>query len=113
MLLFDENISHRIILELKNTFFNCKHITDFSKSGIDDDEVWQIAKTNNLSIVTFDADYEDILSLKGFPPKVIWLRFGNSSTKKIQKTLLHYSETIVAFLKNESLGILEITEAYS
>jgi predicted nuclease of predicted toxin-antitoxin system len=111
MLLLDENISHKLISKLSSNFNGIKHIKDFVAIGTDDNTIWEIAKKNSLTIVTFDSDYEDILSINGFPPKIIWLRFGNTSSNTIVTTLLHHSTTIISFLHNNNLGILEINEA--
>lgn len=43
----------------------------------DDIDVWGFAQQNDFSIVTKDADFSDLCLLKGFPPKVIWIRLGN------------------------------------
>ena len=111
MLLLDENISHRIVVELEHTFPSTKHLKDFLPFGSDDELVWDIAVKHNLTIVTFDADYADILNLKGFPPKVVWLRFGNCTNKVMIQSLLHYSDVIIDFIKSDTLGILEIDQA--
>jgi predicted nuclease of predicted toxin-antitoxin system len=111
MLLLDENISHKLIKPLNSNFEGIKHIKEFAATGTDDNTIWEIARKNNLTIVTFDSDYEDILSINGFPPKIIWFRFGNTSTNIIANTLLHHSATIFSFIQNNDLGILEINEA--
>jgi predicted nuclease of predicted toxin-antitoxin system len=111
MLLLDENISHRIITSLAPSFPGIKHIKDITITGAADDDIWKAAMDNNLTIVTFDADYENILTLRGFPPKVIWFRFGNSINKVIIDTLLFHEIVIKDFIKNKLLGILEINEA--
>ena len=113
MLLLDENISYRITKDLSSSFSGIKHVKDFLNYGSSDDEVWQTALANNLTIVSFDADYEDIITLRGFPPKIIWLRFGNSSNQTITKILLFYKSVIIDFINNDSLGILEIKEPIS
>ena len=111
MLLLDENISHRNIPILSIAFTGIKHIKDFTATGATDADVWQIAKTHHLTIVTFDSDYEDMLNMKGFPPKIIWLRFGNSSNHTTTSTLLFHKETIINFINSAIFGILEINEA--
>ena len=111
MLLLDENISYRITKDLSSSFSGIKHIKNFLDYGASDDAIWQTALVNKLTIVSFDADYEDILTLRGFPPKIIWFRFGNSTNLSITKTLLYYQSIIIDFINNDSLGILEIKEA--
>lgn len=113
MLLLDENISHRIIPQLTEAFPDCRHIKDISGPGSTDEELWNQAKNLNLVIVTFDSEYEEMVTLFGFPPKVIWLSFGNSSKETILKPLQFHSEVIFNFIKDGSLGILEINEPAS
>lgn len=113
MLLLDENISYRITKDLSSSFSGIKYIKDFLNYGASDDAIWETAFANNLTIVSFDSDYEDMLILRGFPPKIIWFRFGNSSNQTITKTLLFHQSVIIDFINNDSLGILEIKEPIS
>lgn len=39
-----------------------------------DNVIWEIAKQQDYIIVTQDSDFNELLILKGFPPKVIWIR---------------------------------------
>ncbi len=111
MLLLDENIFHRIVTSLASSFPGIKHIKDITATGAADDAVWEAALDNNLTIVIFDEDCENMLTLRGFPPKVIYFRFGNSINKVIIDTLLFDEVIIKDFINNKSLGILEINEA--
>jgi len=86
-LLFDQNISFRIIKEILPLFPGSKQVREVGLEGKQDREVWGWAKTNGFSLVSFDSDFADLSLLFGFPPKVIWLRFGNSSTSKIAAVL--------------------------
>jgi predicted nuclease of predicted toxin-antitoxin system len=111
MLLLDENISHGIITSLAPSFNGIKHIKDITTTGAANDAVCKAALDNNQTIVTFDAGYKNMLPLRGFPPKVIWFRFGNTINKVIIDTLLFHEVAIKDFIKNKLLGILEINEA--
>lgn len=111
MLLLDENISYRIIKDLSSGFEGIKHVKDFLDYGASDISIWEMAKAHNLIIVSFDADYEDIVTLRDFPPKIIWFRFGYSTNQTITKTLPFYQPVIIDFYRNDTLGILEIKEA--
>jgi len=72
--------------------------------------IWQFAQQENLAIVTFDSDFIDISNLKGHPPKVIWLRFGNSNNLKIANKLISNIDVIKQFLSEEQneIAFLEI-----
>ncbi len=82
-LLFDENISFRIVKKSAEIFPNSIHVTDVSPALETDAAIFEYAKVNEFTIVTFDEDFNDLQSLRGFPPKVIWLRMGNSSTLSV------------------------------
>ena len=107
-LLFDQNISFRIIKEILPVFPGSKQIREVGLEGKQDREVWGWAKTNGFTLVSFDSDFADLSLLFGFPPKVIWLRFGNSSTSKIAAVLTQKNKEIQIFLKNEVEGILKV-----
>ena len=71
-------------------------------------EIWNYSLRNNCLIVTFDSDFIDLFNLKGFPPKIIWLRFGNSSNLKIANKLLSKTDEIKEFSVNPNVAFLEI-----
>ena len=58
--------------------------------------------------MTFDADYADIASYKGHPPKITWLRMGNTTTDNIAEILVRNKELIIDFVRNEETACLEI-----
>ncbi|MBL7942256.1 MAG: DUF5615 family PIN-like protein, partial [Flavobacteriales bacterium] len=76
-----------------------------------DREIWNFAKQEGFTIVTFDADFYDLVTLFGHPPKVIWLRMGNTRTDNLVSTLLRHADIIHAFVSDKGyseLGCLEI-----
>lgn len=79
--------------------------------GYSDDKIWNYAKDNKLTIVTFDGDFFEISNLKGHPPKIIWLRIGNTTTNNIFEILQLKQETIIDFISNplySEISCLEI-----
>jgi predicted nuclease of predicted toxin-antitoxin system len=79
-LLFDQNISFRIISKIKLKFPEAKQVRELGIENYSDLEIWKFAKEKEYTIVTFDGDFYDLSNFKGFPPKIIWLRFGNTKT---------------------------------
>jgi predicted nuclease of predicted toxin-antitoxin system len=79
-LLFDQNISFRIISKIETNFPEAKQVRQLGIENYSDVEIWRFAKENEFTIVTFDADFFDLANFKGHPPKIIWLRFGNTTT---------------------------------
>ena len=74
----------------------------------DDAEVWEYALQNDYLVVTKDADFSELSTLQGFPPKVIWLQIGNCTTGQVESLLrLHY-EAIKQMMESDSIGILSL-----
>ena len=106
-LLADENISWRIKRSLNtwdilpvNEITGTKPMTDI--------QIWNFAKTNNYTILTFDEDFIDILNMYAFPPKIIWLRKGNVSTGVISARLIKLEQAIKDFILDSESGVYEI-----
>lgn len=107
-LLFDANISYRIIKKLESHFPLAQHVNELSKNDLKDYEIWKYAKTNECIIVSFDQDFYDLQLLLDFPPKIIWLRTGNLPTKFIANLIIERKELIFDFGEDPESGILEI-----
>lgn len=108
-LLLDQNISFRVIPLLLATFPEAQQVRDLELTDASDIEIWNYAKQNSYTIVTFDYDFIDLSNLKGSPPKIIWLRLGNSSNLKIAHKLISNAENISDFVFNKpEISFLEI-----
>lgn len=97
-LLFDQNISFRITKKLVDVFPGCKHVSNCGLMDSDDTDIWEYARKNAYSIVTFDADFYDISIINGHPPKIIWIRTANQTTTEIARLLRKNRDTISVFL---------------
>ncbi len=104
-ILLDQNISFRVVSLLSSTFQNVKQVRQLGLVDASDLEIWNYSFRNNFTIVTFDSDFIDLATLKGSPPKIIWLRFGNSSNLKIANKLISNFEFINEFISNDSHGV--------
>ncbi len=112
-LLFDQNISFRILRKVEKYFPESKQVSDLRVSNISDLGLWEFAKKNDFSIVTFDSDFFDISNLYGHPPKIIWLRTGNRRTEQIAELLIQRLEVITDFLSNsnyDEISCMEVRE---
>jgi len=105
-LLFDHNLSPRLIDRLKDIYPNTSHVSILSMDRASDEAIWLYAKTNEYIIVTKDSDFNDLSILIGFPPKVIWLQVGNCTTSDIEKLLRNHYEIITEFESDKQSGIL-------
>lgn len=110
-LLFDQNISYRIAKKIANVYPESNQVRQLGLENCSDIEIWNFARKNDFSIVTFDADFYDLANLNGHPPKIIWLRFGNTSTNRIAQILIDKFVLIKYFIEdkeNEWLACMEI-----
>jgi len=105
-LLFDENLSPRLVSLLASEFPGCSQIELLGMRGATDTLVWQHAKANDFIIVSKDNDFRQRVFLLGPPPKVIWLDLGNTSTKAVAALLLSNLERIRPFVSSLGEGLL-------
>ncbi len=110
-LLFDHNISYRIIKIIGDIFPGSKQVRNLNLENSTDSQIWDYAKMNDHCIVTFDSDFYDLSLVRGTPPKIIWLRMGNTSTKSLEKIILENEIIIKEFLEHpdyKEISCLEI-----
>ena len=74
----------------------------------DDPIVWDYAKDNDFMIVSKDADMHDLSLVFGNPPKVVWLRLGNCSTRQVENLLRQDFEVIKLFHENKDVSLLSL-----
>jgi len=110
-LLLDQNISFRVAKIISDRFQIVKQVRELGLENSTEFEIWEYAKSNAYTIVTFDSDFYDLSVFRGSPPKIIWLRIGNYSTENIAKVLSDNFELIKDFETDSSykdLSCLEI-----
>jgi len=107
-LLFDHNLSPKLVYRLANLFPNSNHVYHLGLDQVEDRQIWEYAKVNDFTIVTKDSDYNELLILLGFPPKVVWIRRGNCSTNEIENILRAHYPDIQNLTDTEFLGLLTL-----
>ncbi|WP_425391160.1 DUF5615 family PIN-like protein [Ekhidna sp.] len=100
-LMLDQNISYRPVKELSDVYPSIKHVKSLGLLNKEDQMIWNFAKDHDYTIVTFDADFFEFQLTKGFPPKLIWLRFGNSTRSELKKFFFQKRKIIEKFLNDE------------
>lgn len=63
------------------------HVTELG-SQLTDEQVWDAALKRQRIIVTKDADFFSQYTLRGAPPKVVWIRTGNLRVRELQSRIL-------------------------
>ena len=54
-----------------------------------DKGIWTYARENNLTIISKDSDFVDLLRIHGSPPKVIQIAIGNILNRDLYQYLLN------------------------
>ncbi len=86
-LLFDENLPPRLAEVLANVYPGSAHVHECGLGSADDETIWQYAKDNKFTIISKDSDFQERSVLRGYPPKVVWLRAANCTTAQIESLL--------------------------
>ncbi len=84
------------------------HVKFHDLQSSDDFAIREFALRNSFHIVSFDADFNELSLIYGYPPKIIWLKCGNTSTKNIEKILKDNFEEIKKFLEDKRFACLEL-----
>ena len=82
-LLFDQNVSRRLVGMFSVEHPESKHVTEVGLDTATDEEIWSYAGDHGFVIVSKDSDFRQLAFLHGPPPKAIWVRLGNASTIEI------------------------------
>ncbi len=90
-LLFDENLSPRLVELLAAEYPDSAHVRSIGLRGAPDRVVWEYAKGH------------------GFTPKVIWLSVGNAGTVQIAGALRGRREEVSRYGGDAETSLLVIT----
>jgi predicted nuclease of predicted toxin-antitoxin system len=107
-LLFDQNLSYKLPQRVSDLFPESAHVRLLKLDQADDIVIWQYAKNEGFAILTQDSDFFDIAIMNGIPPKIIWLRTGNSSTNFVESYLQDNILVIRHFLADDQKICLEL-----
>lgn len=107
-LLLDQNLSRRLVALLEADYPGSTQVALAGLESATDLEIWHFAKNNGFVIVTKDSDFEEISIVKGTPPKVIWIRTGNSKNHSILSVLLKNKIQIVNAFSQDEIGCVEL-----
>ncbi|MBN2580772.1 MAG: DUF5615 family PIN-like protein [Pirellulales bacterium] len=106
--LFDHNLSPRLVQRLADVFPQSAHVSSLGLEKESDFVVWTYAQANAFDIITKDTDFNDLVFLHGFPPKIVWLRLGNCTTTEIEDALRKNADLIQQFIADSESGVLEL-----
>ncbi|MEL6255039.1 MAG: DUF5615 family PIN-like protein [Bacteroidota bacterium] len=90
------------------------HISQMVGHLLGDDQIIEIAKKNDRIVISKDSDFTEYFMLKGAPPKVLLIEFGNIGNKELLGLFeSFFSEVKDAFQKGSDLVIFRRDEIIS
>jgi predicted nuclease of predicted toxin-antitoxin system len=107
-LLFDENLSRRLLAPLAGVYPGSEQAVVAGLESASDREIWEYATACGLVIVTKDWDFVELSGLLGHPPKVVWLRLGNCSTRNVIDVLRRRHAELLTFEDDDETALLII-----
>jgi predicted nuclease of predicted toxin-antitoxin system len=87
-LLFDENLSHKLVRRLADLFPDSIHVRDVGLKA---------------------ADMHQRSFVFGHPPKIIWVRLGNCSTADVEKLLRKNFSAVKTFHEDDYASFLSLS----
>ena len=110
-LLFDENLSYRLVAALDDVYPGSAHVRDVGLLGAEDRRIWPFAGEHGFFLASKDSDFYQRSVLFGAPPKVIWLRVGNGPTRTIAELLRARYVLVQRFADDPAAAFLTLSAA--
>lgn len=107
-LLFDENLSFRLVVALGDVYPASAHVRHVGLLGAPDERIWRYAAEHGFLLVSKDADFYQRSIALGSPPQVIWLRVGNAPTSAIAGLLRERFVVIRRFYEDGAATFLPL-----
>ncbi|MEP7337455.1 MAG: DUF5615 family PIN-like protein [Acidobacteriota bacterium] len=99
-------MSRKLVNALADLFPDSLHVQNLGMAQSDDRLIWEYAKQEVFAIISKDSDFYQRSHLFGSPPKVIWFKRGNCSTKQGEFILRNQLHRIEQFSDDPNIGCL-------
>ena len=109
-LLFDQNLSPRLVSLVADQFPDAVHVQLFGLAIATDVEVLEFAALEDLVIVTKDKDFADLVTSRGGGPRILWVMLGNVTTDQIAESILRGADSILRLLDDPDVQIVQVTQ---
>ena len=104
----DAHLSPSIARWISDTFaVECVSVRDLGLRDALDPPIFAAARAANANVMTKDADFAKMVDRLGPPPRVIWLRCGNTSNAALKDLLIReLPECILRLRDGDSIAEL-------
>ena len=101
MIWLDAHLPPNVAYWIRDTLgYPALHVRDMELRDAEDGEIFQQARLSNVIIITKDRDFADMVQKYGPPPKVIWLRCGNTSATALKEIFSAHLDNSLNFRKD-------------
>ena len=107
-LLLDENLSRRLIPFLLHDYPGSGHVVLIGLESASDRQIWEHARAHGFVIVTRDADFGEMSSVFGQPPKVVRIRTPQLTKAATLDLLLGRRASIEEALLARDMAVVEL-----
>lgn len=107
--LLDEQLSESLLQYLRDLSPDAVHVRLLGLTGAGDTVIWERATSLDCVLITKDEDFHRLSVLRGAPPKVVWIRSGNASTRAIARLLRERWPLILEFAGDAEAALLELS----
>ncbi len=84
------------------------HLRDVGLQGARDTAIWTYAAEHELVLVTKDEDFHRLSVFRGFPPKAVWIRLGNCTTREVAELLQAHRASVIELCVHPEIGFLAL-----
>lgn len=107
-LLFDQNLSFRLVGLLEDLYPESRHVGSIGLDSASDITIFEYAGSHGFAIVTLDRDFAALSTLRGTLPHIVWMRCGNQPTRVAERLLRLHAPVIDSLTALDSPVCLEI-----
>ena len=91
MIWLDAHLSPRIARWMEEELGQaCRPLRDLGLQKAKDAKIFARARDDNAILLTKDQDFAEFVSRLGPPPRVVWLRVGNTSEDRLKDILVRH-----------------------
>ncbi len=99
MIWLDAHLSPRVAHWIQdNLGHDAQALRDTGLRDAEDEEIFDRARQGEVTLLTKDKDFVDLVGRLGSPPTVIWLRCGNTSEDRLKQILTDHLNEALDFI---------------
>jgi predicted nuclease of predicted toxin-antitoxin system len=94
--LVDAQLPPALAVWIVNKGHEATAVRDIGLQTSPDAAIWEHARTSDAIIVTKDEDFAQLAAVRPPPPRVLWIRLGNTTNANLIRTLEAHWPSLIA-----------------